>query len=382
VTGALVGNRLRCPITGVNARAYTIIIGPPSCGKGTTVDRLQELFCFERWDGLERTEAPLLWSDPAELCWRSRGIGAQIITPASAPGLMKAILPRKLKKNESYNPLELWKPIPRVITIAEEVRTVFANFDNESTGAGLESVMCELFDRDSFTTTVTKDRGPEAGLLMYSVFGGITREGWDSVFSKSQSVESGFLSRINIIGTEEERRAGKLRRPDFEPLRNKFFPLINDLEKNPRMLDTTPDADALIDKWFRELVMPEGVSKARLNIHAWRTALHLAWLRGHPHITAADANSAIRLTNYQVKMREFYAPAEGETRQARCEAAIRKAMRARRRMKERDLKRATHYEKYGVDLWDRSLSALCKAGEMRRDKDARPKMVILLKNND
>jgi len=81
-------------------------------------------------------------------------------------------------------------------------------------------------------------------------------------------------------------------------------------------------------------------------------------------------------------MREFYAPPEGETKQARCEAAIRKVMRSRRRMKERDLKRATHYEKYGVDLWDRSLTALCKAGEMRRDKDARPKTVILLKDKD
>ncbi len=295
---------------------------------------------------------------------------------------MKAILPRKLKKNESYNPMELWKPIPRVITIAEEVRSVFANFDNESTGAGLESVMCELFDRDSFTTTVTKDRGPEAGRLMYSLLGGITREGWDAIFSKSQSVESGFLSRINIIGTEEERRKGKLRRPDFEPLRNKFFPLIQALEKNPRMLDSTPEADARVDEWFAGLVLPEGVSKARLNIPARRNALHLAWLRGHDHITLPDVESAIRLADYQGLMREFYAPAEGETRQARCEAAIRKAMRAKRRMTERACKKATHYERYGVDLWTRSLIALCKAEEMRWDKEARPKMIILLKNKD
>jgi hypothetical protein len=119
-----------------------------------------------------------------------------------------------------------------------------------------------------------------------------------------------------------------------------------------------------------------------LNIHAWRTALHIAWLKGHEQITTADAEAGTRVADYQVKMREFYAPPQGETRQARCEAAIRKAMRAKRRMRERDLKRVTHYEKYGVEMWDRALTALCKAGEMRRDKDARPKVVILLKSKD
>jgi len=42
----------------------------------------------------------------------------------------------------------------------------------------------------------------------------------------------------------------------------------------------TGTPDARIDKWFAELTMPQGISKARLNIHAWRTALHLAWLQG------------------------------------------------------------------------------------------------------
>jgi hypothetical protein len=211
-------------------------------------------------------------------------------------------------------------------------------FDNESTGTGLEFAMCELYDGDSFTTTVTKDREPEAGRLMYSLLGGITREEWDSISSKSQSLDSGFLSRINIIGTEEERRKGKLHRPKFEPLRNKFFPLIQASERNPRTLEATPNADVL-NRWFAELTMPEGVSKPWLNIRAWRNALHLAWLRGHDNIAAADAESAIRIAKYQVQTQEFYAPAEGETCQARCEAAIRKAMRAKRRMPHRMLKK-------------------------------------------
>lgn len=128
--------------------------------------------------------------------------------------------------------------------------------------------------------------------------------------------------------------------------------------------------------------LPEGVSRARLNTHAWRSALHLAWLHGSEFITEREAEAGIQLANYQAKMREWYAPPEGETRDARCEAKIRKVMRSKRRMLLRDLKRATNYDRVGVTAWDRCLRALVAAGELRtEDKDGR-KWVILLKTKD
>lgn len=380
VVGAIVGDRLSCPLTGVSPRMYTIKIAKPGSGKGTSDERVRDLFCSERWEGLQRTEAPMLWSNPQEFIWRGRGIGAQVVSPASAPGLIKAIEERKPKKGETVNPLETWRPMPRVITMSEEMRGLFANFANESTGAGLESVLCELYDRDSFTSTATKDRGPASGKLMYSLLGGITKEGWDSVFSKVESVESGFLSRVNIVGTEEDRTVAGLKAPNFETLRNKIFPVILDLEKNPRTLDAAPSAMAYMDRWYSRLELPEGISRARLNVHAWRTALHLAWLHGHGSILEADVDGGIRIAEYQAKMREFYAPPEGETRGARCEAAIRKVVTGRRRMTVRELKQRTNYKRFGIGLWDKSLQGLVKAGEVRiQESDVGRKTVILLK---
>lgn len=363
VVGAVVGDRLTCPITGVNPRSYTIIIGPPQCGKGTSNDRIWDLF-DERWEGLERTEGGLIFR-PSEFAWRSRGIGAQVSSIASAPGLMKVIEVRKLKQGETPNPIETWNPMPRVLTMSEEVRALFANFANESTGAGLESVLCELYDRDSFTATATKDRAPVSGKLLYSLLGGITKEGWDAVFSKVESVESGFLSRVNIVATEESRRAAGLIKPDFEPLRRRFFPLLQDLQANPRELRPAPSAMGLMNDWFSAFTMPEGISRARLNIHAWRTALHLAWLRGHISILESDIDGGIKIAEHQAKMREYYAPPEGETRSARCEAAIRKVVSGRRRVRLRELRRATNYKQFGIGLWDKSLKELVGAKEMR-----------------
>lgn len=386
VIGAIVGERLTCDIDGANARAFTILITEPGGGKGTACDRVMQLF-GEHWEGLRTSqEQPLLFG-PKDFAWRTRGIGAQIVNPASAPGLMMALEPRKRKKDEEPNPQEMWKPLPRVITIMEEARGLFANFANESTGSGLESVICELYDRISFSTTATKDRQPIAGRLMYSLLGGITKEGWDSVFGKLESVESGFLTRVNIIGSEEPRRVSDLIAPDFGPLRTRLLPYIQALIDNPRRITASPAARALVSKWFANLVMPDGLSRSRLNIHAWRCALHLAWLRGHNHITEEDADAGTRIADYQALMREYYAPPEGETRQARCEAAIRKVLRARRRVTVNELRKLTNYRRVGIGTWDKSLKALEQGGELRVEDKANAsgravRRVVLLKQHE
>lgn len=130
------------------------------------------------------------------------------------------------------------------------------------------------------------------------------------------------------------------------------------------------------------MTLPDGVSRSRLNIHAWRTALHLAWLKGHEQITAEDAEAGTRVADYQVKMREFYAPPEGETRSARCEAAIRKVIRGKRRVSIRELRQRTNYKRFGIGLWDMSLAALVKAGEVRIEEAGRSRLAILQKQRD
>lgn len=387
VVGAVVGDRLRCNMVGVHPRSFTICIAPAGAGKGTSNEYVNAFF-GELWDGLTRTgEAPLIWTDPAEHVWKSRGIGAQVASFSSAPGLMVAIAPPKLKKGESPNPLAKWRPIPRIITMAKEVRGLLANFANESTGAGLESVLCELFDRDSFTTTATKDRPPACGKLLYSLLGGITPEDWTSIFSKVESTGSGFQSRLNIVGTEEARRVGGLIKPDFEPMRRKLLPMIADLERRPLTIDPSDAALKRVEDWFHRLEMPEGISKSRLNIHAWRAGLHLAWLKGHTQIEVEDVEGGFKCAEYLVKMREWYAPPEGETRAARAEAAIRKVMRSRHRATVRELKAATSSKRISVGDWDKALKALCSAGEMRVAEEQGKrgqtrKVVILLREMD
>jgi hypothetical protein len=87
-----------------------------------------------------------------------------------------------------------------------------------------------------------------------------------------------------------------------------------------------------------------------------------------------DIASGIEAAEYLAAMREFYAPPEGETRNARCEATIRKVMRARRKLTKYELKQKTNYSRFGIGPWEESLKALIRAGELRVEG----KTVILL----
>lgn len=56
----------------------------------------------------------------------------------------------------------------------------------------------------------------------------------------------------------------------------------------------------------------------------------------------------------------------------RCEAAIRKVVHLRRKLSLRDLKRKTHQERWGSDVWNAALRRLVEMGEVRVTEQSTP----------
>jgi hypothetical protein len=370
VVGAVVGNQLCADIQGVSARAYTVLIGPPGSGKGTAVTAAQSAVeCV--FDSQSRSsEHPLLWPDmhdPQNWNWPSRRIGALVLSPASAPGMIVATMPHKLNKGESRNPMELWRGLPRFITIQEEIGGLFANFANENSGRALETAILELYEHDGFTTTVTNERSAKSGRLLYSLLGGIPKSEWDDIFSKASSVGSGLFSRLNIIGTENDRTVPDLPEYDFSEWQRMFLPRITALEKTPQKITLSPGGRALLHEWFPRLskeLKDLEVPSARLNTHAMRVALHLAWLKGHATMTEEDINAGIQVADFQAKMRDFYAPPEGESRDAIWEGKILKYMKAHKSVPYRTLQKNVGASRAGTKVWNGAIAGLVKDGKI------------------
>ena len=54
-----------------------------------------------------------------------------------------------------------------------------------------------------------------------------------------------------------------------------------------------------------------------------------------------------------------------ESRQARCEAVIRRVMQIKKRLSVRELKDRTNYQRVGIAMWEKSLESLVQGGEVR-----------------
>jgi hypothetical protein len=199
-----------------------------------------------------------------------------------------------------------------------------------------------------------------------------------------------MFSRLNIIGTENERTVAGLPEYDFGEMQRVFLPRITALERSPARIPVSPNARGLLNEWFARLsdeMKTDDLPSARLNIHALRVALHLAWLHGHASLLESDVDAGIKVADFQAKMREFYRPAEGESRDAQWENRIIAIMRRKRSSPYRELQKLAHADRAGTAVWNRAIAGLTRDGRIAVVEEAtkagrKVKTVKLLKRND
>ena len=361
--GAAVGDKIICPVEGTLPRSFTVIIAPKGKGKGTAIRRAVRFFSVPWYDAMQ---LPGLLSGERDFIWKSAGIGAWITAASSVPGMAR--LCKELKNTEEKAPHMTWRgTLPRIISVHEEMKTFLSTlFIEGGVGSGMEGVVCQLWDDVIFHGTATGTREAVYGEMMFSLLAGVTEEDWFDLLSRGDAVGGGLMSRLNIIGTQGEyKNVGRMKPPDFTPLQESFLPRIRLLADARCRISTTEGGDRIIDEWVETL--PEG--SERMNLHAWRSALLLAWLRREEAISAKTAADAVLLGQYQVDSHEFYKVKAAEGSNARIQAKIIRALEMRGPLTKRTLQQATHASRCGTEAWTRALDGLIKDRQVGKRED-------------
>ena len=113
--------------------------------------------------------------------------------------------------------------------------------------------------------------------------------------------------------------------------------------------------------------LPEGTE--RMNVHAWRSALLLAWLRREDVISAKTAADAVLLGQYQVDSHDFYRVKAAEGSNARIQSKILRALEMRGPLTKRVLQQSTHASRCGTEAWTRALDGLIKDRQVGKRED-------------
>jgi len=296
-----------------------------------------------------------LLSGARDFLWKPKGIGAWVAAASSVPGMAK--LTKELDSTIKNKPEMTWgNTLPRILSVHEEMKTFLSTlFIEGGVGSGMEGVVCQLWDDVSFHGTATGTRDAVYGEMLFSMLCGVTEQDWFDLLSRGNAVGGGLMSRFNMIGTEGQfANVARMKPPDVAALRDTFLPRVMQLEDAQVRILASEAADTIIGEWANDL--PEG--SERMNVHAWRSALMLAWLRHEESITAKTAEDAVRLGQYQIASHAYYRTKTADTANARVQAKILRALEMKGPRNRRDLQKDTNAHRDGTELWKRALDGL------------------------
>lgn len=354
-TGAVAGRNLRAAVEGGLPRFYTVLMNSGGSGKGTAIKYARAVY-REGWGA-----APLLWSPATkteDVAWTTAG--ACQVAFSSAPGMQ-----RTLERGQT-----------RWLQVYEELSSMIESTKGDGYGESLLAAIRQLYDGEDFTTTATAKRDACSGEAQNSMLAATTPQLWEGMFAKTQSEGSGLFQRFNLIAAENIQRVGTLKTPILEGFSGKMTARVEMLQANPVCLHLTPEAVDAIDVWYGRLAAPtpEGEDPdpdeyGRLNVLAWRNALHLAWLRRATAIELKDVEKAIKLSDYQHLIRIKYKPATGDHSTAVLEERIRRIVAERGKVTERDARRILHANRAGLGVWSNALRNLIAEGDIIRAEE-------------
>jgi hypothetical protein len=366
-TGAIAGpNMFIDGLDGGNPRFYTIMLAGPGKGKNTVIDWTQDFFKAE---GLYTQGAwpanALVWYPQHKIETRQwKSIGVCRAKVSSASGLARC-LPRLDKKGAICN-----SPQERILMVYSELAEVFEKFGIEGSGGAMMSAFCDLYDTEDFTVPALADLDSFGGRLQFSMLAGIQPRKWDIVCAGKGIEGSGLDERFNLVPTTDPRTVASLTRPDWTGLKTPFLERIHELESMPYMPPATPEAKALAEEAHRSMQPPpdddNAPSAGRLNILAWRNALHMAWLGRRPAVDADCMDRALRISRWQLGIRRLYKPLQGDNATARAANAIQRHIEKQpvgSDIKFRDLERAVNANRMGP-IFDAGLAHLQTRGRV------------------
>jgi|HubBroStandDraft_2_1064218.scaffolds.fasta_scaffold03671_5 hypothetical protein len=320
VVGAVCGHRIQ-PDGYDNqqpARWYTILIGPGGGGKSSASKWAINLFIgtglvYE----LQQSGAFL-------------NVGCAKGSFASSSGMIK----------------HGWAKHSRILQTYDEITTVIEKFGITGSGGSFLDMNNELFEYcPTAPSSITKESKDDIkvgrGEVHNSILGCTTPLRWQNAFKKTNSDNSGFFQRLNVISNASSDRVAQLLVPDFSGIRDLFVRKIQPLEFQKVVVRQTPEATDLFDKWYSEkLTEWENLSddiKGRIQVMVVRNASHLAWLMSgddvlpdaekasEPIEVTCDEdimNRAIALAEYEIRVRQLHKPIEADNPYAQIENAI------------------------------------------------------------
>jgi hypothetical protein len=233
-------------------------------------------------------------------------------------------------------------------------------------------MVATLFERSDYDNrTKTERLSVRNGAV--SLLAACTADTYSTMFDQ-QFLAIGFLNRLWIVKDRATKRIAVPRMipaPELDELRAQVVAQLEAIDRawvangqKPVPYRLTPGALAIFQTWYEARV--GSIFERRLDTYGHRLMLLLAATTGKDVIDEPIVEAVVALLRYQLEVRRETDPIDAENTIAGVEEKIRRVL-ARGALKDRELKRAVHYNRVGLWMYNTALENLKRAREVAHD---------------
>jgi len=183
---------------------------------------------------------------------------------------------------------------------------------------------------------------------------------WDASFT-----DIGFNNRLFLVPGSGEKKFSFPKKISFEDkakLRDRLGAILKAVAEETEF-DITPEAEAIYHNWYMNL--ERTIHAKRLDTYALRFMILLAVNERRGRIDRDIVDKVARLMDWQLEVRRLHDPIDADGQTAKTEEKIRRILRAKGPLTDRDLKRHVHADRTGLWIYQTAIRNLQAAREIR-----------------
>jgi hypothetical protein len=226
-----------------------------------------------------------------------------------------------------------------------------------------------MFERGEFDNTTKTHRISVRGAYM-SLLGCSTLETYESMWSEA-FISIGFPNRLFLTVAEPTSRIPIPQTVDTTVLRESVRHILGEVSARAKAgryrMRMSEGANAEWESCYA--AMPRDVYARRLDTYGLRLMILLSLSRGEFDEISADTARRVRsLLDYEYEVRRMYDPVDAANSVAKLEELIRRTLRSRGPLTERDLRMFTNAKRYGLWAFKQALVNLQGSQEVAWDR--------------
>ncbi len=188
---------------------------------------------------------------------------------------------------------------------------------------------------------------------------------WSSAFT-----DIGFTNRLFIVPASGRRKhpiPNIIPEQDKKLIRSKITEMFDQFSQGRLKLEMSPDAKEMYDAWYNDWEW--SVHNKRLDTYAMRLMPLLAVNEFRKEVDIEIAVKAIMLCDWEKQMRQLFDPIDADNEIAKMEEKIRRHLKTKGTLPERELKRAVHSERQGIWAFEKARDNLLRSKEIGKTRD-------------